>query len=146
MIYKKILVSAALVVFPCFCFGFAYTWDSCLVLTKIMNNVEDKNLLTITGPLIFKSVDSGCKNEGGSVILYRILTLDSDLESSKSFYINNYPKLLDVDFVKMFKILYCARDPKDGKWVFRGYPIYYVVNRANGDLFARYQFSSASCN
>lgn len=144
MSYKKILLSVILAVFPCFCF--AYTWDSCLALTKVMNNVDDKELLTITGPLIFKSVDSGCKNEGGSVILYRILTLDSDLESSKSFYINNYPKLLDLDFIKMFKIQYCARDRKDGRWVFRGDPIYYVVNRANGDLFARYQFSGASCN
>lgn len=144
MIYKKILVSAALVVFPCFCL--AYTWDSCLALTKVMNNVDDKELLKITGPLIFQSMDSGCKNEGGSVILYRIFTLHSDFESSKSFVINNYPKLMDADFIKAFKSEYCARDPKSGKWVFRGDPIYYAINRVNGDLFARYQFSGASCN
>jgi hypothetical protein len=144
MIYKKILVSITLAISPVF--SLAYTWDSCLSLTKVMNNTNDKELLSITGPLIFKSVDAGCKNEGGTVILYRIFTLHGDFESSKSFVINNYPKLMDGDFVKMFKLEYCARDPKSGKWVFRGDPIYYAVNRVNGDLFARYQFGGASCN
>lgn len=141
---KKMLVSVALAAFPCLCS--AYTWEVCLALTKVMNSVDSKELLKITGPLIFKSVNSDCKTEGGPIILYRTFTLHSDVESSKSFVINNYPRLLDEDFLKMFNIEYCAKDSKSGKWVFRGDPIYYLVNRANGSLFARYQFTGASCS
>ena len=143
MNYKKILANVTLVLFPCF--SLAYTWDSCLTLTKVMNNADDREWSKLTGLLVFQSVDSGCKIERGEVILYRIFKLHSDFESAKSFVINNYPKLLDEGFISAFKFEYCARDPKDSKWVFRGDPIYYVINRANGDLFARYQFSGASC-
>jgi hypothetical protein len=144
MRYKKILVSAALAAFPCFCL--AYTWDGCLTLSKVMNNVDGKGLLKITGPMIFKSVNSDCKIEGGAVILYRTFTMHSDFESSKNFVINNYPRLLDEDFLKTFSVEYCARDSKSGKWVFRGDPIYYSVNRSNGDFFAEYRFTGNSCN
>ncbi len=120
--------------------------EGCLELTKVMNNVDDKELLKESGNVIFQSIDSGCKEEADGIALYRIFRLSDEFDSIKNFVLNRYPNHLDADFIKVLKIEYCAKDPKDKRWVFRGDNISYVILRANGDLFARYKFSGQSCN
>lgn len=141
---KKLFLFAALIAFSIFCS--ARSMDSCLELTKVMNNVDDKELLKLSDFVIFQTVDSGCKDEADGINLYRIFKLSNQFESMKNFVLNRYPNYLDEDFIKVFKIEYCVREPKNNRWVFRGDNISYVVLRANGDLFARYKFNAGSCN